>query len=68
MDWFEETLWPGWAQRLRVEKVLYHDKTEHQDLIVFDSHSWGPLPAERIIGRADLLFWPPSRIRLIRHH
>jgi spermidine synthase len=41
MDWFEETLWPGWAQRLRVEKVLYHNKTEHQDLIVFDSHSWG---------------------------
>jgi signal peptidase I len=34
----------------------------------FDSHSWGPLPADRIIGRADLLFWPPSRIRLIPHH
>ena len=30
-----------------------------------DSHMWGPLPAERIAGRADLIFWPPSRFRLI---
>jgi spermidine synthase len=41
MDWFEETLWPDWAQRLRVKRVLYRDKTEHQDLVVFDSHAWG---------------------------
>jgi spermidine synthase len=41
MEWFEETLWPDWAQRLRVREVLYRDQTEHQDLIVFESHSWG---------------------------
>jgi hypothetical protein len=33
----------------------------------FDSHAWGPLPEERILGRAELIFWPPSRMRLIRH-
>lgn len=28
----------------------------------FDSHSWGPLPEDRVIGRADLLFWPFRRL------
>lgn len=41
MEWFEETLWPDWAQRLRVKEVLYRDHTAHQDLIVFESHCWG---------------------------
>jgi spermidine synthase len=41
MDWFEETLWPHWAQRMRVSSVLYRDKTEHQDLIVFETPTWG---------------------------
>ena len=40
-DWFEETLWPDWAQRLRVKEVLFRDKTQHQDLIVFESFAWG---------------------------
>ena len=26
---------------MRVKQVLYRDKTEHQDLVVFDSHAWG---------------------------
>lgn len=29
-----------------------------------DSHKWGPLPADRVIGRADWVFWPPARV----HH
>jgi spermidine synthase len=41
MEWFEETLWPNWAQKIRVKEVLYHEKTAVQDLIVFDSWSWG---------------------------
>ncbi len=41
MDWFEETLWPDWAQRMPVTKVLYRDKTEHQDLVVFETPRWG---------------------------
>jgi spermidine synthase len=41
MEWFTETLWPNWQQRIRIKEVLYHDKTEHQDLIVFESEAWG---------------------------
>jgi len=33
-----------------------------------DSHAWGPLRSERIIGRAELIFWPVNRIRMIRRH
>ncbi len=28
-----------------------------------DSHVWGPLPRDRVFGRADLRFWPPARLR-----
>jgi signal peptidase I len=28
-----------------------------------DSHVWGTLRAERVIGRADLVFWPVSHLR-----
>ena len=31
-----------------------------------DSHAWGPLAEERIIGRAMLTFWPLNRVRLLR--
>ncbi|HMR29790.1 MAG TPA: polyamine aminopropyltransferase [Geminicoccaceae bacterium] len=41
MDWFEETLWPDWQQRMRIQRVLYRDKTDHQDLIVFETPAWG---------------------------
>ena len=30
-----------------------------------DSHRWGPLEMNRIVGRADVVFWPPRRIRAI---
>jgi signal peptidase I len=30
-----------------------------------DSHAWGPLDANRIIGKAMLIFWPLTRIRLL---
>lgn len=41
MDWFEETLWPDWAQRIRVKEVLYRERTGHQDLVLFESFAWG---------------------------
>ena len=30
-----------------------------------DSTHWGPLDAHRLVGKAQLIFWPPSRIGLI---
>ena len=41
MEWFTETLHAGWRQQLQITKVLYHDQTEHQDLILFESPQWG---------------------------
>jgi spermidine synthase len=41
MEWFEETLWPDWAQKIRVREVIHRDRTQHQDLIVFESVAWG---------------------------
>ncbi|MGA1283943.1 MAG: signal peptidase I [Prochlorothrix sp.] len=33
----------------------------------YDGHSWGFVPRDRIIGRATVLFWPPSRVGGIGH-
>jgi spermidine synthase len=39
--WIEETLYPHWGQRLKVDKILFEDKTEHQHLIIFENASHG---------------------------
>ncbi|BAJ63949.1 signal peptidase I [Anaerolinea thermophila] len=31
----------------------------------FDSHSWGFVPKEMIVGKAILIYWPPSAIRVL---
>lgn len=31
-----------------------------------DSHIWGMLPTDRVIGRADLVFWPVGHVKRIR--
>lgn len=41
MEWFEETLHVGWRQGIKVREVLYRDRTEHQDLVIFESLDWG---------------------------
>lgn len=33
-----------------------------------DSRTFGALQASLVTGRAWLIYWPPRRIRLIRHH
>ena len=37
MEWFNETLYPNIGQRFQVTKVVFRDKTEHQDLIIFET-------------------------------
>jgi signal peptidase I len=33
-----------------------------------DSQNWGPLPLNEIIGKAVLVYWPPSEAGLIPHY
>ena len=37
MEWFEETLYPNIGQRFQVTKVVFREKTEHQDLVIFET-------------------------------
>lgn len=42
-NWFKETtaLWPGQAMSLEVKEVLHHEKSSYQDVLVFQSMSYG---------------------------
>ena len=33
----------------------------------FDSHSWGPLPAENVVGHVILRYWPLERFGVVEH-
>jgi spermidine synthase len=39
--WIEETLYPHWGQRLKVDRVLFEDRTEHQHLVIFENSILG---------------------------
>lgn len=32
-----------------------------------DSHAWGMLPIENIVGKATVIYWPPKMWEIIRH-
>jgi signal peptidase I len=46
------------------EYLVLGDNRQDSD----DSHKWGPLPVEDIVGKAWLTYWPPERWGLVAHH
>ncbi|MBN2550729.1 MAG: signal peptidase I [Anaerolineales bacterium] len=32
-----------------------------------DSHNWGPVPLQYVVGRALLIYWPPQNWGIIKH-
>ena len=44
-SWYNETLHTHWGQRFSVDKVLFEEKTEHFDLIIFENKQFGRVMA-----------------------
>ncbi len=40
-EWLDETLYPAWGQRFEVREVLARERSEFQDIVVFQSASHG---------------------------
>lgn len=40
-EWFDETLHSGYRQRLEIDRVLFRDRSEHQDVIIFENSRFG---------------------------
>ena len=40
-EWFEETLHPGLTQRLSMDRVLFREMTDLQDLVIFENRIFG---------------------------
>jgi spermidine synthase len=40
-DWFAETLHRDVSQHLAIDRVLYRERTEHQDLVIFQNGTYG---------------------------
>lgn len=45
LEFFDELLHGDYGQRLKVDRVLYRDKTDHQDLIIFENSRFGRVMA-----------------------
>lgn len=37
MTWFEEKLYEHWRQSFKIGRVLFHEKTDFQDLVIFET-------------------------------
>lgn len=40
-DWFRESLYPAVAQSFAMGRVLFRDRSEHQDLVIFENAVYG---------------------------
>lgn len=38
---YTETLYPEWGQQMQIEKILHEEKTECQDLVIFENSRFG---------------------------
>ena len=63
-DWPEDNVGRFATEAYRIPEgyyfVLGDNRPESND-----SHSWGVLKADRVLGKAVVVFWPPTRIRLL---
>ena len=41
MTWIDETLYPGWGQRFRVQRMLARRRSPYQEIVIFESQSHG---------------------------
>lgn len=44
-EWYDETLYPEWRQTVRIDEILIQEKTELQDLTIFENSRLG-----RVLG------------------
>ncbi|QCE15611.1 spermine synthase [Vigna unguiculata] len=40
-DYFNNPMWPGEAHSIKVEKILYREKSDYQEVLVFESSTYG---------------------------
>lgn len=45
MEWFKETLHDGFSANYAIKKILYHNQTQHQNLIIFENPVFGRVMA-----------------------
>merc|ERR1711879_527466 len=43
--WVGETLYEAYQQRFKADKILFEEKTEHQELIIFENEAFGRVMA-----------------------
>lgn len=39
--WIAETFNPDWRPTIRADKVLFEEKSDHQDIVIFENKFWG---------------------------